>query len=157
MAKNFVRPFHVIAVLAVLLAQIGITPAVAADRTFEVDSIFDERDANLDDGLCATEFEECTLRAAFEEAVAEGGSTIIELQPEAIYTLSLFDTEFTDTGLVVFSADITVNGHGATIERFDDPDSPGMRIFQVLGVEDTLTLNDLTVRNGLATHDTGSA
>lgn len=67
----FVRPATraiFLALLACLLVALA-APAVAAAATeFTVDSTFDERDEDLNDGICkAAVFGTCTLRAALEE------------------------------------------------------------------------------------------
>jgi CSLREA domain-containing protein len=47
--------------------------AAAVGVTFTVDSIADESDANVGDGVCADPMGACTLRAAIEESNASAG------------------------------------------------------------------------------------
>ena len=70
MEKMIVRTFSVIAILSILLAQFGLSPATAAEN-FIVNSTADMVDANPGDGLCETDITgDCTLRAAIQEANA---------------------------------------------------------------------------------------
>jgi CSLREA domain-containing protein len=65
---------------AVLLTLLGClligwaAPAVAAAKSFEVDTTADEADDNGGDGLCETGGGKCSLRAALTE-VNEGGES----------------------------------------------------------------------------------
>ncbi len=64
----------VITVLAVLLGGAG----VATAATYEVNSVGDQPDANVGDGVCQTEEMTCTLRAAIQEANADSLHDVIE-------------------------------------------------------------------------------
>ena len=55
MAKQLIRPLHVIAILVLLMAQIGVISVSAADRTFAVDSTDDMGDLDWEDGVCFTD------------------------------------------------------------------------------------------------------
>ncbi|MCG8352236.1 MAG: CSLREA domain-containing protein [Chloroflexales bacterium] len=48
-----------------------------AEATFVVDSVADDEDATLGDGICATKAKECTLRAAIAEANLTKGNNMI--------------------------------------------------------------------------------
>ncbi len=98
---------------------------------------------------------ECRLRDAITAANTSafvggcdgstGGPFVIELKPSTEYQLTVVDNE--SNGLPIISADITVNGHNAHINRSSDESTPSFRLFQVAGTG-TLTLNDVWVTNG---------
>lgn len=78
----------------------------------------------------------------------------LELAAGCIYELTwIEDMTNGNNGLPQIVSGITINGNGATIQRAEDADH--FRIFQV-GSKSTLTLNDLTIRNGYA-DGTGSS
>lgn len=68
------------------LSLLGAPPAWAA--TFQVDTRADTVDANIGDGSCADANGDCSLRAAVQEANADGGADTIMLG-SARYTLTL--------------------------------------------------------------------
>ncbi len=85
---------------------------------------------------------------------ANGGGGTIDLPPGCTYTLDSTDND--SNGLPVITADVTINGNFATIER--DTGSPLFRIFEVGGPAGKLTLNSITLRNGdLDAADDGGA
>ena len=118
----------------------------AAPADFIVNSTLDEVDAAAGDGVCATAGGDCTLRAAIQEANALTGARVITL-PAGTYTLTIagrgeFDAATGD--LNIGPNGITINGASATSTIID---ANGIdRAFQ--SFEGSLTLNDLTVRNG---------
>lgn len=60
----------------------GVFPGAShAATTFHVESTADAPDANPGDGVCASAAKKCTLRAAIDEANADGGAARIELRP----------------------------------------------------------------------------
>lgn len=69
-----------------LLGIYGLAPASAA--VFLVNSTSDVVDADLNDGLCKTATDECTLRAAIQQANALPGPDTINL-PSGTYALAL--------------------------------------------------------------------
>jgi len=78
---------------------------------------------------------------------------IIELAANGTYTLvDAFDGE---NGLPIITCPVVINGNGATIQRSDDSNTPAFRLFDI--ERGDLTLNDLTLRNGQAFNDGGSA
>lgn len=109
----------------------------------------------------ATGGPDCTLRdamtaAKFDDPVggcpAGSGADVIELTPGATYTLFEVDNTvgFGNTGLPFLTiGTVTINGHGATIERSRAKGTPGFRLFFLAGAA-SLTLNGLTLTNGLA-------
>lgn len=69
-----------LATLALGLATLLATHAPARAATFVVDSIGDDSDATLADGVCFTASGECTLRAAIEQANASNGQDVIHFK-----------------------------------------------------------------------------
>jgi len=74
----------------------------------------------------------------------------IDLSPGCLYELTSVDN-FTDgsNGLPSIVSTIVINGNGATIQRSFTSGTPAFRIFHVSNIG-MVTLNDLTVSNGLA-------
>ena len=62
MATVLPRTLRVFTILAILLSQVGITPAAAADNNFAVNSTADVADADPGDGLSATILAKYTFR-----------------------------------------------------------------------------------------------
>ena len=83
------RRFGWLAVFSVLAA--GATPVVLAEPLagpFTVDSFADELDNDTSDGLCQTDANECTLRAAVMQANTTSGLGATILLPAGTYTLT---------------------------------------------------------------------
>jgi CSLREA domain-containing protein len=115
--------------------------------TFVVNSTLDAVDATRGDGICATAGGVCTLRAAIQEANALTTARAITL-PAGTYTLTIAgrDEFSAATGDLNIGSgkDVTINGVSAASTIID---ANGIdRAFQSFG--GTLTLNDVTVRNG---------
>ena len=74
----------------------------------------------------------------------------IDLSPGCLYELTSVDN-FTDgsNGLPSIVSTIVIKGNGATIQRSFTSGTPAFRIFHVSNIG-MVTLNDLTVSNGLA-------
>ncbi len=74
MAQKPARPFSILIILTLLLAQFGLR-SVAAAANFTVNSTADGVDAHIGDGICETaNAGECTLRAAIQEANSDENS-----------------------------------------------------------------------------------
>lgn len=118
----------------------------ASAAVFDVTTTLDRQDANLADGLCDIGDGKCSLRAAVQEANAQGGSHTINLS-SAHYELALAgrDEDQAAMGdLDTSASEITING----VSAFDTVIN-GLgadRVFDVIGGK--LVLNDLTVANG---------
>jgi len=84
---------------------------VADAATFNVDSTADAVDANIGNGVCATETNACTLRAAIQEANASPGTDTINLLA-GVYTLSLGPAgdEIASSGDLDITGTVTING-----------------------------------------------
>lgn len=92
----------------------------------------------------------CSLRAALDAANAAGGG-VIRLAAGSVHTLTgvaAVNGLEGGSGLPSVSADVTIEGNGAVVERSPAPGTPAFRIFHVTS-RGRLTLRDLTVRNGL--------
>ena len=146
MSKILVRPSSFVLILSLLLAQFGLTPA-RADATFAVTSTADAVDVTPGDGQCLTVANECTLRAAVQEANELPGPDTVTLWP-GTYTLALAGAFEDDaaTGDLDITDDLTITGAGATVTVLDPNDLD--RALHV--VSGSLTLSDLKVQNGTA-------
>jgi hypothetical protein len=133
--------------LAVLLVLCFCAPAWAA--TFVVDNGGDGHDRNLGDAVCDGspngEPAFCTLRAAIEEANALEGEHTVDVEvPDVLLTLGA-------GGAVEISANVTINGRGATRTTIRQSLSPGSgdRVFDVMGGAD-VTITGVEIRDGEA-------
>jgi hypothetical protein len=91
----------------------------AVERTFDVNTNEDTEDANPGDGTCADANDNCSFRAALQEAAAwDGGTFIIRLQADETYSPSTHLGKFflRDYG------SITIEGNGATIDGGVEPE-----------------------------------
>jgi len=87
-------------------------PDVVSDlgplATFQVDSTGDEVDANLTDGLCQTAGGMCTLRAAIQQLIQDGGGTVVFTGLTDIPTIQVGAS---GNGILpLLSAPITIDG-----------------------------------------------
>ena len=143
-----------LALVSALVAptSLGVIAGPAAAATFTVDSTVDAVDAALGDGVCATVANECTLRAAIQEANQLGGSHTIVL-PAGTYTLDIVGPgeDAAATGDLDVTADITIEGAGAVstiVEAGFGSDAGEVdRVFDVQA-GGSLTIEGVTVRNG---------
>jgi chitodextrinase len=85
-------------------------------------------------------------------AMPSGGS--VSLTGSCVYTLTTSNNA-TDgaTGLPVINGKVTIQGNGAVIARTSATNAPAFRLFDV-AARGSLTLNSLTMRNGLANNGT---
>ena len=74
-------------ILLILLAPV-LLPTAATAATFSIDNTFDDHDVNPGNGVCATAFGDCSLRAAVEEANAHPGLDSIQFGIAGTLTLS---------------------------------------------------------------------
>ncbi|HVR99904.1 MAG TPA: hypothetical protein VMW27_24985 [Thermoanaerobaculia bacterium] len=106
------------------------------------------------DSKCATEgtaptIPRCSLRAALDAANAAGGG-VIRLARGSVHTLTAVAAVNGlegGSGLPSVTADVTIEGSGAIVERSPSPGTPPFRIFHI-APQGRLTLRDLTVRYG---------
>ncbi|HEX7183554.1 MAG TPA: hypothetical protein VF756_17095, partial [Thermoanaerobaculia bacterium] len=104
------------------------------------------------DPKCATDgaVPRCSLRAALDAANAAGGG-LIRLAPRSVHSLTgvaAVNGLEGGSGLPSVTAEVTIEGSGAIVERSTAPGTPPFRIFHV-APQGRLTLRDLTVRHGL--------
>ncbi len=101
---------------------------------------------------------ECRLRDAISAANtgalvggcdgSAGGPFILELIDPghgSVYEFSVIDNN--SNALPIITSDITINGHGGTISRSNQENTPDFRLFEVAAAG-TLHLNEVTVRGG---------
>jgi uncharacterized repeat protein (TIGR01451 family)/CSLREA domain-containing protein len=149
---------YIISLRRAVLVSILLFTAAAQAATFTVDSTTDAVDATPGDGICADAAGHCTLRAAIQEANALAGADTITL-PTGLYTLTL-TTAGADpaaSGDLDITGDLTINGAGATTTTID---GGGLnRVFNIApsGTSPTVTISNLTIRNGMATSAAGGA
>jgi hypothetical protein len=139
--------------LAVLLVLGFCGPASAA--VFVVHNGGDGHDRNLGDAICDGspngEPAFCTLRAAIEEANALGGDHEVDVEvPDVLLTLG------SGLGAVEITANVTINGQGATKTTIRQTLSPGSgdRVFDVMGGAD-VTITGAEIRDGEANPNNG--
>ncbi len=130
------------------LFALGLSPLAHADQTFTVTTVEDERDANLSDLSCNTLSNVCSLRAAIEQANAiDDGITTINIPVANNYLLTIGGTgeNAAASGDLDITSQIVITGAGSDQVAID-----GGKIDRVFDVHPnaSLTLNDLTVRNG---------
>ncbi len=117
--------------------------------TFTVTSATDAVDVTPGDGSCADAAGECTLRAAIQEANATAAATpvVVELAVDATYTLTVRGAEnAAASGDLDVRHDITVEGHGSTIDSASDPFAFLFRLIE--HHEGRLVLRDLGLVGG---------
>jgi hypothetical protein len=120
--------------LAVLL---GALPA-QADTTFTVNATTDASDADTTDGVCATAENQCTLRAAIEQANASAGDDVIGFAPSVRGTIALAGSE------LLIGSNLKVEGPGADVLSVSaNNQSP---VFHVQG--GTVEISGLTITGG---------
>jgi PKD repeat protein len=99
--------FATLAVVARL--ALAVVPAAAVGGTYTVDSVGDQNDAVIGNGICRTGVLTCTLRAALAEADADGGPSTINfnIAGAGVHTINL-TTQALD---FMNEGDTTINGY----------------------------------------------
>ena len=145
---NHANPLSSLIFLITLLSSVT---AFAAN--FTVDSTTDAVDANIGNGTCATAANECTLRAAVQEANTAAGPHTITL-PAGLFPLTVAGAgeNLAATGDLDILQEVTVKGAGKD-QTFIDGQLAD-RIFDVQAAV-PVTLQDLTVQSGFALAGTG--
>lgn len=128
------------------LALLAVAPTASAGSKFQVDTLVDSVDASPGDGVCADADGRCSLRAAIQEANAQGGKHTIQLPPGYTFVLTLTGSseDAGATGDLDVSSNLRIDGSGATIIA-----AAGDRVFDV-GAEGQLQIDELTIRGGEA-------
>jgi CSLREA domain-containing protein len=115
-------------------------------RNFVVNRSTDGSDASPGDGVCTTTpgGDDCTLRAAIQEANASTGSTnsiTIAFGTQPTLSIAGIDEDAAATGDLDVTRSLTIRGGGATVN------GGGLdRVFHVLG--GSLTIHQLTITGG---------
>jgi CSLREA domain-containing protein len=118
---------------------------------FTINSTADAIDAHPGDGICATNSNVCTLRAAIQEANARPGSDTIVL-PAGAYVITIpgMNEDVAATGDLDLLDNLTISGAGTDISIVD-----GNALDAVFGIPNrtgspiTVTLSGLTIQDGL--------
>ena len=135
---NEQRRMRMGAMLALAAAALVITPRLAAAGNWSVKNVSE-------------------LVAAINAANQAGGANTVNLAPGRTFTLTAVNNA-TDrpNGLPVIAANnkLTIHGNGATITRSKAASTPAFRLFDVAPGA-SLTLEGLTLANGLVVGDTG--
>ncbi|MEK7310979.1 MAG: choice-of-anchor Q domain-containing protein, partial [Chloroflexota bacterium] len=122
--------------------------------SFTVNSTTDAPDASLGDGQCRTSANQCTLRAAIQQANASPSTTDIVFVPAGTYSLTLAGTDDTAAaGDLDITASLVLFGAGAKNTIIED--NANDRVLQIIGGPTTVTLSGVTVRNGNVSGDGG--
>jgi len=127
---------------------------IVAGDTIVVDTTADAPDASLGDGICATAADECSLRAALEEAqeVHEDGVTTTLEVPAGEYQL-------TEGQLFVYNVNVVIQGAGVG-ETIVKATPPGEGTHRHLAMswdgELVVTLSDMTFTEGMGESQGGS-
>jgi CSLREA domain-containing protein len=128
---------------------VGPKPAHAAD--FTVNSMADAADSALGNGVCDAGpvpvggVPECTLRAAMEEANANGQADTIGFAPALSGTITLALGQLLVANDTPTTADLSINGPGAG--RIAVSGNGASRVFYVAGGANA-TIGGLTIKNG---------
>jgi LPXTG-site transpeptidase (sortase) family protein len=162
MAKRIRRASPLFLLLLILLAGLIFVPAPQEDvyaATFTVTNTIDLVDDSPGDGICRTAGNDCTLRAAVQEANNLPGDDTIILGA-GTYTLTIDVTPGSDDDIAAEDdLDILSENGGITIIGIDPAQTiievdggDTFRVFEV--ITGNLELRNLTIRNGNA--DTGN-
>ncbi|HEV3129527.1 MAG TPA: choice-of-anchor Q domain-containing protein [Solirubrobacteraceae bacterium] len=149
------RPRRATVVLASALCFAAVVAPAARAADFVVNSTADAPDAKPGDHLCITVAATCTLRAAVQEADADGGANTIFI-PRGYYRLSIppateagaAGQDDAGTGDLDMTASLTIRGAGA---RQTIIDGGGLdRVFSNASTA-TSSISDLTITRGDST------
>jgi CSLREA domain-containing protein len=149
--------------LAVALAGLGVQASVAAGQTpvrapIVVTTTADAPDTSAGDGLCRTAGNQCSVRAAVQEANGLIGHDVIEI-PAGTYEIEIpvLNEDFPSTGDHDIVDSVTIRGVGASQTILDGgfplPDQPvearGLdRIFEIHPSAGNVTIEQLTLQEG---------
>jgi len=155
---SYRKIYPAILITAVILGfcLVLIPTRAAPNATFVVDTPTDSNDSAYQQ--CTGAASDCSLRGAITKANALAGDDIITL-PAGTYTLTITgsgehnnatgDLDITSS----ITSSITINGAGASstiIQAGTDSTNGVDRVFHVVSSSDELTLNNVTIRYGLA-------
>jgi CSLREA domain-containing protein len=142
-------------VVAGTLCFAGAGAQAAQAATFVVNSTADQPDANPGDHMCTTDAAACTLRAAVQEANADGGANTI-LIPRGRFRLTIPPSteagfagqDSAAAGDLDITATLTIRGAGARQTVID-----GRALDRVFSIANTAaaSISDLTITGGDST------
>lgn len=143
---------YVLATLALTTLLAARAGAVPVPVVFNVNTTVDAADFNLLDGVCDADpvaaGEQCTLRAAIQNANRTPGGAVINL-PAGKYKLTLAGAseDASATGDLDITGDVTINGAGSATTIIDGNNTD--RVIDIpLGA--TARISDLTLTHGNA-------
>ena len=132
------------AFLCLVMATFQTSPINAATTsptaTYTVNSALDASDADLNDGICATTTQVCTLRAAVEQANFSGG--IVDIRPGTYNLLN--------GSLVIDGNNVELRGAGETSTIING--NAQARVVDLVNNATgnlVVTINGVTIKNGL--------
>ena len=133
-------------IISFLIFCFFLLPGNVLAANFTVDSTTDAVDANIGNGTCASAANECTLRAAIQEANAAAGPHVITV-PAGSYKLTLAGPgeDVAATGDLDILQEVTITGAGEDLTIVDGQSFD--RVFNTVA-NVSVTLEDLSVRNG---------
>lgn len=117
-----------------------VSPARAA--AFVVNATSDESDRNPGNGTCATQWSQCTLRAAIEEANATAAFDTIT------FAASINGTPINVNSTLRITQPISITGNGASNTVVQGADAAGTVKFSIFTIDAGVSLANLRVRNG---------
>lgn len=130
-----------------------IVPTATPPANFVVNTTADAVDSSLADGICKTSANECSLRAAIQQANFSAGNDVIALPP-GTFTLNLSGTDdVSAVGDLDITSNITIFGAGADQTFIENNVSD--RVFDIVGASPSVVLISLAVRNGDSSGDGG--
>src|SRR5215211_4301486 len=145
----------VVAALLATLLVFAIPQRPAHAATFTVNRTTDAVDANVGDGRCDVDSSaagnQCTLRAAVQQANASAGvNDVIEL-PAGTYTLTICGFGGAEEGDLDVLDDLVIEGGGAGSTFIDG--NAQSRVFEIGSANSSepqpdVSIHDLTIRNG---------
>lgn len=144
-------------VSAVLFAFLSLFSASGEARaaTYTVNMDTDAGDLNLGDGICdsnlGTSGEQCTLRAAVEEADYFPNPDLISFSLPLPSSITLTIAELT------ISSSMSIDGPGARSLTIERAGGQHFRIFRISGVNASVNISGVSVANGLADYFNNSA
>jgi parallel beta-helix repeat protein len=110
---------------------------------YVVNVSYDGPDSNLADGICYDGVAGCTLRAAIQQAAADGVATVITFHSSLANTTLLLSPAY---GTIIWAgSNITVSGESHNISISGQILNPGQSAFQIQGNNNLL--RNLTIRN----------
>ncbi len=130
---------------------------ILGPTTFSVNQAGDFTDSNLSDGVCDVSptivGDQCTLRAAVQQANANTGANTIIL-PAGTYVLSLSGIDATAAaGDLDINDALAINGAGANLVAIQNQTTD--RVFEIRS-SSVVTLTGVTVKGGITTSGNGA-